>query len=108
MVIPIGALYFGLQYVTAVEKAFVAALSVGVFYVIISREWDKRYDTRFWALISVFALIHVIALLFIRFPHYRGPALTIALPFMFIDGFAMWGILTWIDKRFPRKRKAAQ
>jgi predicted MFS family arabinose efflux permease len=108
MVIPIGALYFGLQYVTAVEKAFVAALSVGVFYVIISREWDKRYDTRFWALISVFALIHVIALLFIRFSHYRGPALTIALPFMFIDGFAMWGILTWIDKRFPRKRKAAQ
>jgi hypothetical protein len=101
-VIPVGALYFGLQTVMQDEGAFAFALSAGVFYLIISREWDRRHDTRFWSLLSVFALLHIIAFSFIKLPHYSGPGLTVALPFMFLDGFAMWGILNWVLKRSPR------
>lgn len=104
MVIPVGGLYFVLQSVMQVERAFIAALTVGVFYVIISREWDKRYRKAFWIFISVFALIHVIALLSIKLPHYEGPGLAIALPFMFVDGFAMWSFWNWIDKKLPTHR----
>lgn len=95
MVIPVVALYLGLQNVIKEERAFLTSLSVYTFYVIISVEWRRRYDGRFWLLLSVFAIIHVIAIAFIRFPHFDGPSIAVALPFMFLDGFAMWGVLNW-------------
>jgi len=49
----------------------------------------------------VFALIHIVALSLVKFPHYSGCSLGIAMPFVFADGFAMWGILNWLEKRFP-------
>lgn len=101
MVIPIGALYFGLLKIMQEEKAFAVCLTVGVFYVIISREWAQKSNKRFWTIISSFVLLHVIAISLVRFPHYTGPSLAIALPLMFIDGFVMWSILRWVEKRFP-------
>jgi hypothetical protein len=100
-VIPVGALYLGLGQVMQNERAFLAALSVGVFYVIISREWDQRHQTRFWTVMSGFAVIHLAALSLVQLPHYTGPGIGLAFPFMFADGFLMWGILNWIEKRFP-------
>lgn len=99
-VIPVAALYVGLGQLMQDERAFLTALSVGVFYVIISREWDRRRETRFWAFMSVFAVLHVAALSLAKLPHHAGPAISLAFPFMFADGFAMWGILNWIEKRF--------
>jgi len=100
-VIPVGAVYFGLGKLMQDERAFLAALSVYVFYVIISREWERRHQSRFWMVMAVFALLHVVALSVIRLPKFTGPTIAVAFPFMMADGFGMWGILTWIEKRFP-------
>jgi hypothetical protein len=100
-VIPVGALYFGLGKFMQDERAFLAALSAGVFYIIISREWDRRRQGGFRGVLSVFAVMHVAALSLVKLPHYSGPSLGLALPFMMADGFAMWGILSWLGKRRP-------
>lgn len=101
ILIPVGVLLFGLRALIQAERAFAVAMSVYVFYVIISREWDRRREKRFWIVMLIFAVLHVVALSLVKIPHYRGPSAAIAFPFMFADGFAMWGILNWIEKRFP-------
>jgi phosphoglycerol transferase MdoB-like AlkP superfamily enzyme len=100
MVLPVGASYLALRGLVQDEKAFAFALCLGVFYVLISREWSKRSSIRFWLIIAVFALVNVIGISLIKFPHYHGPSL-IALPCVVADGFAMWGILTMLDRRIP-------
>jgi hypothetical protein len=100
MVLPVGASYLALREVMQDERAFAFALCAGVFYVLISREWNKRTSARFWITIFLFAVVNLIVISLIKFPHYHGPSL-IALPFMFADGFAMWGILILLDRWFP-------
>ena len=101
ILLPVGVLLFGLRAFIQPDRAFAVAMSVYVFYVIISREWDRRRERRFWVVMLIFAVLHVFALSLVKLPHYHVPSVAIAFPFMFADGFAMWGILNWIEKRFP-------
>jgi hypothetical protein len=101
-VLPAGAIYFGLQNVVQEERAFFVAMTIFVFYAIISVDWDKRREARFWGVLSTFAIAHIIALSLFKIPHLKGSSLAVALPFMFIDGFVMWGVMNFIEKRFPR------
>jgi hypothetical protein len=95
--IPCIGLYFGLQYVMQEERAFAVSLAVYVFYVIVTQQWARRHDRRFWLTITVFALVHVLVLSVIKFPHYSGPSL-ISAPFVVADGLAMWWILNLLEK----------
>jgi hypothetical protein len=101
--LPAIGIYLGLQHFMQDERAFLVALSAYVFYALIDTEWERRRDVSFWVVLSVFAAAHAVVLSIIQIPHFRGPSLSIALPFMFIDGFAMFGILKWIGKRSPDK-----
>lgn len=103
-VIPVCVLYFLLGKLMQDERAFLAAVSSGVFYVIISREWGRRRESRFWVTLSLFALVHVLALAVVKLPHFTGPSIAVAFPFMVADGFAMWAILNWTEKRFGTRR----
>ena len=98
MVIPTGAMFLGLWPIIGQSRAFTSAASTYVFYVLISQKWERRHELWFWLSISVFALLHVIALTIISFPYQIRPAL-ISLPFAVADGLAMWVVLGWLEKR---------
>ena len=102
MLIPTGVLFFGLNTVMQREKAFLIALSFGAFYIVISREWDKRGQQWFWAVLALFALLHIVVLSLITLPQFTGPSLAIAVPFLGADTFAMWGVVKLIEKRMSR------
>jgi hypothetical protein len=106
MVIPTGAVYFGLSPLVGEAKSFAVAVVIAVFYVIISRSWDKRGDLRFWLIIGLFATAHIAALFLITFPHLKSGL--VVLPVALVDGLAMWGIMNWIEKRFPRSSSVEQ
>jgi hypothetical protein len=91
------ALYFALGTVTQEERAFATALSAYVFYVIVTAEWQFKCERRFWLVIGTFAVLHIVALSTLPFPHYAGPSI-IALPLALLDGFVMWIILKWVER----------
>lgn len=100
--VPAIAIYASLERFMQEERAFLIGLSIYVF-AIIENKWDRRRETWFWVALAMFAAAHAVVLSTIRIPHFTGPSLSIAAPFMFIDGFAMWGILSWIERRTPTK-----
>lgn len=96
--VPSIIVYFGLRHVMQDERAFAIAMTVFVFYALLVVKWNSIHQVRFWILITIFAIIHVMLLSTIEFPHYSGPSLII-LPFALADAFAMWGILNWFGLR---------
>ena len=98
MLIPAGAIYFGLWPFTGEGKAFAAAVVFGVFYVVISRNWDRRRDWKFWTIIAFFGVAHLIGLSTINIPHLSAGL--IALPFALVDGLIMYNVISWIERRF--------
>jgi hypothetical protein len=103
MTIPGIALYLGLENVMQEERAFLIGLSFYVFYTIIDQMWDRRRDRWFWISLGAFGAIHLLALSIVTVPHIQGPAMAVAFPFMFLDGFAMWAILKWIEQRVSKR-----
>lgn len=99
MVLPGGVILFGLWPLVGQGKAFATAMCFGVFYVLISRNWEKRREIRFWLVMGGFFVLHLVGLWFIRFPPLKAGL--IAFPFALADGLLMYGILTWIDRMFP-------
>jgi O-antigen/teichoic acid export membrane protein len=97
--IPLGAILFVLWPLIAAGRALAATTAVCVFSVIISEKWDRRFDRRFWLLLGVMALAHVVALAVIPFGEPRAGLA--AVPFGFVDLLAMMAILHWAEKRFP-------
>jgi hypothetical protein len=93
-----GALYIALLNLVAPGRALAAALTVGIFYVMISREWYQRTSKKFWVAVAAFAVIHLAALSILPFPDYHGPGLML-LPLALADGFAMYGVLRWVERR---------
>lgn len=96
---------FGLSsLVTNLETALAIAVAVMVFIAIIQTKRDSWTDKRFWALLAVFAVAHIILFSLIHIPKLQYGLM--ALPFALVDGFAMWGIINWIDRRFPRPKRS--
>jgi amino acid transporter len=98
-----GGIYFALRMLIQDERAFLIALSAFLFYAVIASRWDNRRDKWFWIAVLVFAAIHVVVLATLRLPRFEGPSLAIAAPFMFADGFAMWGLLNWIERHVSKR-----
>ena len=84
---------------SGLEKAFASAMTFGVFAAVLQTKWLSIRDWRFWAVILVFLIPHVVAICFIGFPR---PDLAAAfVPVAIVDGFVIWGLINWIEKRFP-------
>lgn len=106
-----GLIFFTLIIVTLVsnaEKGLVAGVVVGVFATIIQTKSETRKkslsEQRFWFVIATFAIIHIVAISLIKFPELRAGL--ISLPFALVDGFLMWGLISWIERRFPARPNA--
>lgn len=101
MILLAGIVYVGVSLVSTAEKALASAVAFGVFFAIISVKLEiKNQNWQFWATILIFAAIHVVAIAMINFPEPRFGL--VSLPFALVDGFIMWCILSWIDKRFAQ------
>ena len=90
--------------VTYLEKGLAAATAFYVFAIIIQTKSETRKESlserRFWVVVAVFAIIHVVAISIINFPELRAGL--VSLPFALADGFIMWWLINWIERRFPR------
>lgn len=85
--------------ISNLEKALAFSALFGVFSTVIQTKVKGQRDRRFWIAISVLAVAHVIFLSLIYIPPLRFGLM--ALPVALVDGFAIWGIISWIDRRFP-------
>jgi hypothetical protein len=86
---------------SSLEKAFAFSMTFGVFAAIIQTKWESRTDWRFWSILSIFAGAHLLAIYLVHFPR---PQLALTfVPVAMIDGFAMWGLINWIERRFPKE-----
>src|SRR6185312_13835347 len=92
--------FFAVSLISSLEKALAFSAVFVVFLSIVQTKGVSRRDRRFWIEIAILAAIHVTALSFIQIPPLRFGLMV--LPFMLIDGFAIWGFISWIDRRFPR------
>jgi hypothetical protein len=54
-----------------------------------------RRKKLFWVSIAVFLFVHASAIVLVNIPHLSAGL--IVLPLALADGFAMWGILNWIE-----------
>ncbi len=85
--------------VSALEKALVFSVAFAVFLSIVQTKRQSWSDRRFWVILSILALIHVVVIWVAHIPELRFGL--ISLPFALVDGFAMWGLINWIERRFP-------
>jgi hypothetical protein len=99
LLITTAAVFFVVWPFGGMEKALASAVIFGVFSAIIQAKWGSRRDKRFWLVISVFAVVHIVALSLIQIPELRMGL--ISLPIALVDGFAMYRFINWIEKKFP-------
>ena len=85
--------------VSSLERALVLSGGFCVFFAIIQTQPAGRRDKRFWRLIGGLALFHLLLLALV--PLGQFPFGIVVLPFMLADGFAIWALLKWTEKRFP-------
>jgi len=83
--------------VSTVERALVFAVASGVFLAIIQTQPVARRDERFWRLMGALALLHVLILSLVPLGEFQFGL--VVLPFALVDGFAMWGLVKWSEKR---------
>jgi hypothetical protein len=100
----VAVVFIAVALVAPLEKALAAGVTCGVFVALIQMKWESRHDRRLWAVLGFFALIHILAISLITFPEPRYGLVSV--PFALVDGFALWGILSWIEKRFPRSESS--
>jgi hypothetical protein len=86
--------------VSNAENALAYSVVCGVFLSLIQAKWNSRRDGRFWVIMAIFAFLHVVILSLVHIPQLKFGLMI--LPFALADGFAMWGFINWIDRRFPR------
>lgn len=99
----IGALliiFVAVALVSTLEKAFAVSMSLGVFAAVVQQKWDSRRDPRMWALLGAVAAGQLSAICLIHIPRFSTGLIFV--PVGLAEGFALWGLLNWIERRFPR------
>ena len=84
---------------TTREKAVETLGALLILYIVVSACWEFRRELWFWATIATFALVHFSIIAFFTFQFPRGPAAGYVVPTMFVDGFAMYGIIKWLGRK---------
>jgi hypothetical protein len=105
LAVPTLVVFSIIAVVSTLERALAFALAVAVFISIIQTKKESWRDRRFWIVLTVFALAHLVILSLIRIPELRYGMM--AMPFALADGFAMWGIINWLERRSPATSEPA-
>ena len=82
---------------STLERALLFAVASSVFLAVIQTQPVVHRDERFWWLISALALVHLLILSLV--PLVEFPFGLVVLPFALVDGFAMWALVKWSEKR---------
>jgi hypothetical protein len=93
MLIAMAIVFILVSVFSTTEKAVASAGTVCLMYALVTAMSDYRHETWFWVTITIFATAHIAAILLISFQLPQGPALSYVVPAMFVDGFAMFGVL---------------
>lgn len=91
--------FVAVMLISNLEKALVFAVMFGVFSALAQSKWESRKNRLVWVILAVLAVIHIVVLSLVRIPELRFGL--ISLPFALVDGFAIYGLLNWIERRFP-------
>lgn len=97
-------MFICIAFVASLEKALAGSVVFGVFLSIIQTKWNRR-DRRFWIVIAVLAVIHIALLALIHIPKLQFGL--IVLPFALVDGFAIWWLINWVERKFPGTENGA-
>ena len=87
--------------VSTLERALAFAVASGVFLAIIQTQPVARRNGRFWWLIGALALVHLLILSLVPLGEFQFGL--VVLPFALVDGFAIWALVKWSEKRFRLK-----
>jgi hypothetical protein len=101
IIVGLGLLVFALVApFTSLEKGLAAGTTFFIFATIIQTKSETRKeslsDWRFWLVISVLVVIHVVVLIIIKIPELKAGL--ISLPFALADGFVMWFLIKWLER----------
>ena len=84
------------------ETGLLAGVTFGVFLTVVQTKREVRKESlserRFWLLIIVLALIHIVAIFTFKISDFQFGLMV--LPFALVDGFAMWWLINWIERNF--------
>jgi hypothetical protein len=86
--------------VSTPENGLGVSVSFGVLATVVQTKWNSRRDPRMWALIGIVGAIQIPAIFLVHIPQLSVGL--ICLPFALVEGFAILGLLTWMERRFPR------
>jgi len=86
--------------VSTLENALGVSVSFGVLGTVIQIKWNSRRDPRMWALIGIVGAIQLLAIFLVHIP--RLSVGLVCLPFALVEGYALFGLLNWMERRFPR------
>lgn len=99
------AVFIFISFISNLEKALIGSQIFCAFYIIIQTKYETRKeslnDWRFLSIIGTFAVIHIIAIWAIDFPEFSAGMVPV--PFAIADGFLMWWMLNWFERRFLSK-----
>jgi hypothetical protein len=95
------AVFICVAFLSTLGRALIYSVVFSVFLSIIQTK-AKKSDWQFWIIIAVLAIIHIAVLSLIRITQLKFGL--IVLPFALVDGFAMWGFINWIERRFAVSR----
>lgn len=98
--LPFGILLLILWPIIGLAKSLPAATVAVVFSVLIEQNWKLRRDRLFQVVVSICAVVHVIAIWLIPFGRARSGA--VAIPVGFLDYYALDGLIRWIKRRSGR------
>jgi len=92
------AVFIGTAHFTDSSAPFFAAVSVGIICLIIGLTWPLRRRWLLWVLIGTVAVLHVAALLLVRFPAEVSFGISFA-PLGGLDTWIFWRAIIWILRK---------
>ena len=98
IIFAVCALFIGKTRATEVGTSLLA------FYAVISVKWYNRRKIWFWAVIVVLVLAHLGVVIFLNSNIPEGPALAYIAPIAFVDAFAIYAVVTFIEKQLLRAK----
>ena len=82
------------------ERGLAFSVLFGVFTAVLQSKWESRREIRVWGVLLIFLIAHVVGILMINIKSVGAGAVVV--PIAMIDGFAIYGFINWLERRYKR------
>lgn len=96
-------IFVAIALISTDENALAVAVTWGVLAEVVVQRWRIGKDPCIWVL-AVVAVIQLPVVFLIHIP--RLSTGLVCIPFMLIEAFALWSLLKWTDRHFPRSEQS--